>query len=118
MENNANFNLDQMHPQTQTTAPNSVLFAILSYIFILWIPGLVVEPEKNDPFVKAHVNNGIILTIIEVVAGLFAIIPVVGWIISTIIGIAGLVVMILGIVFAAQKQYFNIPVISDIKLVK
>ncbi|MDP4119931.1 MAG: hypothetical protein Q8876_02610 [Bacillota bacterium] len=46
---------------------NSKLYKILSYISILWIIGLVVSPEKNQPSVRFHVGQGIVLTIFSVV---------------------------------------------------
>ena len=85
---------------------NGKLYAILSYICPLWLIGLLAEPEKNDPYVKNHVNNGIVLSICGVVCG---IIPVIGWIAS----IAVLVFAIMGIVAAAQDQQFTIPLIGD-----
>ncbi len=85
---------------------NGKLFAILSYFCPLWLLGLLIEPEKNDPFVKNHVNNGIVLSICGFVCG---IIPVIGWIAS----IAVLVFAILGIVAAAQDQQYTIPLIGD-----
>ena len=87
-------------------AGNAKLFAILAYFGIFCLIGLLVEPEKNDPYVKNHVNNGIVLSICGVVCG---IIPVIGWIAS----IAVLVFAIMGIVAAAQDQQFTIPLIGD-----
>ena len=90
----------------QAPAGNGKLYAILAYIGIFWLIGLLAEPEKNDPYVKNHVNNGLILFI----AGLIClIIPVVGWLCS----IAVLVFAIMGIVYAAQNRLFTIPLIGD-----
>lgn len=61
-------------------ADNSKLFCILSYIGILWLVGLLVNPEKNMPKVRFHVGQGIILTITEVALGIAA------GILNTIIG--------------------------------
>ena len=44
-------------------ADNRKLFSILSYIGILWLVGMLVQPEKNDPRVRFHVGQGIILSI-------------------------------------------------------
>ena len=87
-------------------AGNAKLFAILSYFCPLWLLGLLIEPEKNDPYVKNHVNNGIVLSICGFICG---IVPVVGWLAS----IAVLVFAIMGIVAAAQDQQFTIPLIGD-----
>ena len=65
---------------------NDKLFGILAYIFILWIIGLVVEPEKNHAFVKNHVNNGILLTIAGVIVSIISKIPFIGLIIGLILG--------------------------------
>ena len=54
---------------------NDKLFGILAYIFILWIIGLVVAPEKDHAFVKNHVNNGILLTIASVIVTILSKIP-------------------------------------------
>ena len=85
---------------------NAKLFSILSYIPFLWIIGLLVEPEKNDPFVRNHVNNGIIITIFSALC----FIPYVGWyVISTIL----LITIIFGIIAASQGRTFNIPIVGD-----
>ena len=94
-------------------AGNAKLFAILSYFCPLWLLGLLIEPEKNDPYVKNHVNNGIILTIVGVASGVIAAIPVVGWIISSVVGIASLVFAIIGIVKACQNTTYILPLIGD-----
>lgn len=85
---------------------NAKLYAILSYICPFWLLGLLIEPEKDDPYVKNHVNNGIVLSICGAAC---AIIPVLGWIAS----IAVLVFAIMGIVAAAQGTKFVIPLIGD-----
>ncbi|MBR1797376.1 MAG: hypothetical protein IJ757_05115 [Clostridiales bacterium] len=91
---------------------NAKLFAILSYIGILWLLGLLIEPEKNDPFVKNHVNNGILLSIGCVICG---IIPIIGWLCEIVL----LVFAIMGIVAAAQGNQFSMPVVGDkIKIIK
>ncbi|MBO4319063.1 MAG: hypothetical protein J5857_01170 [Treponema sp.] len=92
---------------------NDKLFGILAYIFILWIIGLVVEPEKNHAFVKNHVNNGILLTIASVIVSIISRIPFIGWIIGLILGIGLFVLWLLGIIAAAQGNKYKIPVIGD-----
>ena len=92
---------------------NDKVFGILAYIFILWIIGLVVEPEKNHAFVKNHVNNGILLTIASVIVTIISKIPFVGWIIGMILGIGLFVLWLLGIIAAAQGNKYTIPFIGD-----
>ncbi len=84
---------------------NAKLFSILAYVGILWLLGLLIRPEKESPYVKSHVNNGIIITIMECI-------PFVGW-------VCGIICAVMGIIAACKNQYFTIPVIGEkIKIVK
>ena len=58
MENNE-FENQSVIDANDAPVGNDKLFAILSYIGILWILGLVVAPEKDHAFVKNHVCNTI-----------------------------------------------------------
>ncbi|MBQ7128796.1 MAG: zinc ribbon domain-containing protein [Clostridia bacterium] len=69
----------QTPPVQAKTSDNSKIYKILSYIGILWLIGLLVNPEKNDPKVRFHVGQGIILTITGVALN------IVGGILSAII---------------------------------
>ncbi len=64
----------QAAPEQSTAAEdwkgNEKLFSILSYIGILWLIGLLVNPEKGDSKVRFHVGQGIILTIADAVIGI------------------------------------------------
>lgn len=96
---------------------------IMSYIGILFIVGLVI-PERNDYSVRFHCGQGIMLFIVSAVLNLvlkivsFAMgfIPLVGWIVSSIlgfaVGIAVLALMIIGIVNAATDRDVPLPVIG------
>ena len=92
---------------------NDKLFGILAYIFILWIIGLVVAPEKDHAFVKNHVNNGIIFTIASVIVTILSKIPFAGWILGLILGIGLFVLWLLAIIAAAQGNKYTIPFIGE-----
>ena len=118
MENNAQFNDPTMTTSAETFEPtsNEKAFAILAYFGILWLIGLIKDPEKDSPYVKNHVNNGIILCIAgvasSVICGLLSFI-VIGAILAPIIGIALTVFAIIGIVKAAQNQTYKLPIVGD-----
>lgn len=83
---------------------NAKLFSILSYLGLLWLLGLLISPEKNSPYVRSHVNNGIIVCIMDCIP----IVCVFSWVCA-----------IMGIIAAAKNQYFTLPIIGDkIKIVK
>ena len=91
---------------------NAKLFSILSYVGILWLLGLLISPEKTSPFVRSHVNNGIVLCI---TGAILACIPFLGWICEAVV----VVFMVMGIIAAAKTQYFTLPLfLGKIKIVK
>lgn len=51
--------------QPVVASDNSKLFNILSYIGILWLFGLLINPEKQKPDVRFHVGQGILLSIVN-----------------------------------------------------
>lgn len=57
------------YPQTATD--NAKLYSILSYLGILWLIGLL-GSQKNNPSVRFHVNQGIILSIFQVAVSIVA----------------------------------------------
>lgn len=118
MENNEQFNDPTMNAAESEAvygAPtgSEKAFAILSYFGILWLIGLLKEPEKDVPYVKNHVNNGIILCIVNIAAAVLNVIPVVGTIVYGVVGLAAFVFAIIGIVKACQNTTYTIPLIGD-----
>ena len=63
-------------------------------------------------------NQALILAIAGLLGGAISAIPLVGWIIGPIIGLVVLLFAILGIVYAAQDQDKELPIIGQIKLLK
>ncbi len=116
--------------QPATEADNSKLFNILSYIGILWLFGLLINPEKNKPDVKFHVGQGIMLSIVgaglNIVASIitsiltaifhFSAIYFIAVILNSLIWIAisgGLIaLMIIGIINAAKGEQKPLPIIG------
>ena len=98
--------------------------SVLAYIGILFLIPLLACP--NSRFARYHTNQGLVLFLLElaigVVTSIFAFIPVIGPIICGLIsavgGIFTLVLMILGIINAAQGQAKELPLIGKITLLK
>ena len=71
------------------------VISILDYIGILWILGLFIE--KDDPDVKFHTNQGLILFLLEVVTGVFSVlsvIPILGIVFTLAGGLLGIVCLV------------------------
>jgi len=96
---------------------NNKLYNVLCY-FSLWLIGLLVAP--NEPEVRFHVNQGIVLTIlVAAVTILGSVIPFLGWfIILPIGGIFCCVLAVIGIINAAKGVQKELPLIGKIKILK
>lgn len=89
---------------------------IVSYITIIgWIIAYCVG-DKNGA--KVHLNQALVLAIAGLVGSAIGFIPIIGWIVAPIIGLVVLLFAILGIVYAAQDQDKELPIIGQIKLLK
>ena len=98
------------------------IFHILSYIPYLFLISLFI-PEKNNPAVRFHCGQGMILTIVSLVFEIiFAILGfILGWtsilafiigILAAIVDIAVFVLIIIGIVNAVNDKEEALPVIG------
>ncbi len=88
--------------------------ALICYIWILVLVPLLSE-AKNDPFVKYHIKQGLVLLIASIIGGAISgIIPVVGWfVIAPILSIFFFVLMIMGIINAVGGQEKPLPLIGQ-----
>jgi uncharacterized membrane protein len=90
---------------------------ILAYISIIgWVIAYVAGDKEGAKF---HLNQGLVLGIIGLIIGVIGSIPI--WffmIISSLLSVALLVLSIMGIIYAAQDQDKELPLIGSIKLMK
>lgn len=119
--------VDNTGNSNQNDQSNTILFSILSYIGILWLIPLLVE--KNDKVVRFHVNQGIVLFIFDIIgsiavgilSAIFVFIPVIsflGVVIASLFGNLCFVLMIIGIVNAANKSEKPLPIIGKFQILK
>ncbi len=106
--NNFNNTADTTGEYDQADIEANKIYAILAYIGILWLVGLLAA--KDSKFTRFHVNQGIILFIAE----LLTVIPVIGWIWAIVV----FVFAILGIVNAASGKAKEVPLIGGIRIIK
>ncbi len=85
--------------------------AVVAYI-VFFIP--LLTEAKDDPFVKYHVKQGLVLFICSVIVWFIArAIPVFGWVLSPLLNIAILVLAIIGIVNAVNGDEKPLPFIGS-----
>ena len=90
------------------------IMAVLAYI-LFFIPLLA---AKDSKFARFHTNQGLVLFISAIIASVVAIIPVIGWIVAPILGVAVTILSIIGIINALNGRAKELPVIGKFKVLK
>lgn len=88
-------------------ASDNTLMAVLCYFGILVLIPLLTD-AKNDPFVKFHIKQGLVLLIAYVVGCFIFWIPVIGW----LLWLCVFVLFIIGLVNAATGKQTPLPIIG------
>lgn len=99
---------EQKTPTPSSGGQKNVGMAVLCYLGILVLVPLLTDAKK-DPFVKFHIKQGLVLLIVDIIASFIIWVPFVGWILW--LGIV--VLLIIGIVNAANGQEKELPVIGS-----
>ncbi len=84
--------------------------AVLAYI-IFFVP--LLTDAKDDPYVKYHVKQGLVLFIAWVLTGVFNMVPVIGWFLAPIVYLVLLVLLIMGILNAVNGNKKPLPLIGQ-----
>ncbi len=96
-------------PKLQLTKDN--VYAVLAYMWALCL--IPVFLKRDDPFVKFHARQGLMLFIIEIALAIIGIIPFLGLLIAQIGGLVCLVLSIMGIVHVLKGDQWKIPYVGD-----
>lgn len=90
--------------------------AVFAYLWVLILIPFLTE-AKNDPFVKFHLRQGLALIIFEVLTwfvGMFiGGLPVIGWLVTSILWLATIVFVIIGIMNAMNDREKELPLIGQ-----
>ncbi len=104
----------------ETDVEENKLWAILSYLaFLCFLPLLV---AKDSKFAMYHANQGCVLFIVDVLCGIvcaiISMVPIVGGIVSAVLGLIIFALMILGMYNAVQGRAKELPIIGGIEILK
>ena len=105
----------------QSDVEQNKTMVLLSAILQIFIPILFFLPLvccQNSPYGKFYANQGLLILLINVIAGAVLIIPILGWIAGGIIGIANFVFAIMNAVNANKGVRKGIPIVGGIELIK
>jgi len=87
---------------------NTVMAAVAYVVF--FIP--LLTEDKNDPFVKFHVKQGMTLFVAWFAAGFLGMVPLIGWIFSPVLTMAVIILMLIGIMSASKGEQKPLPIIG------
>lgn len=89
---------------------NNMVMAILAYIGPLVIVSFLVA--KNDPFVKFHIKQGLVLLVIEVAVWILGMIFYMFWPILNLVNFATFIFAIVGIIRVTQGKEMQLPLVG------
>lgn len=92
---------------------------VLAYIFGILTGILLLLIEKDNKFVRFHAIQSIIVSIlaiviVPVVSLILAFIPFIGWLLIIVLDLGILIIWLLLMFKAYQKEIFKLPIIGDI----
>jgi uncharacterized membrane protein len=101
---------------TQEDIDTNKTMGIIAY-FIFFLP-LLVEPAKNSPYAKFHVNNMVLIILGNIAIWIIGLLPLLGWLAAFVGGIALFVFWIIGLIGAINGEAKKLPLIGDIVIIK
>ena len=96
--------------QDNGAANKRVAMAVIAYLGVFVVVSYLVA--KDDPFVKFHIKQGLVLLVIEITAGFLATFMWMLWPLVEIANVAIVVLTIIGIVHAVQGKEEELPVVG------
>ncbi len=100
----------QQGAHSPQTPKHNTLMAVLAYI-LFFIP--LLTDAKNDPFVKFHVKQGLILFIACLASGIIVRMPVIGWMLMVPLNLFLFILWIIGVLNALGGKQKHLPLIGQ-----
>jgi len=98
-------------PKQTSGGGKNVGMAVLCYFGILVLIPLLTD-SKNDPFVKFHIKQGLVLLISYVIVSIITAIPIIGWVVGSILWLVLFILFIMGIINATGGKEQELPIIG------
>ncbi len=92
----------------------SKLLAAFGYIVgLVALIAILIDPYKDEKFVKFHAVQALALWVVGIVISFVSVIPIIGWIIAFVGGIAVFIFAIMAAIKAFQGEYYEMPVVYN-----
>ena len=92
--------------------------AIISYIGFLFVIPIIMGKHRGSPYLANHVNQGIVLLLLDFLCLFFRFLPFIGEAIGGILGLIILIIRIVCIIQAVQGMTRPLPLIDKIRIIK
>ena len=119
--NNLNATPDYTASFDPADVQSNKVMGVLAYLS--WLVLIPLFAARNSPFARFHCNQGIVLALAEVVAGVILGIarrlPLIGWVFRLVGGLASIawiVLAVIGILNALNGRAKELPLIGGIKI--
>ena len=119
--NNLNATPDYTASFDPADVQSNKVMGVLAYLS--WLVLIPLFAARNSPFARFHCNQGIVLALAEVVAGVILGIgrrlPLIGWafrLVGILASVAWIVLAVIGILNALNGRAKELPIIGGIKI--
>jgi uncharacterized membrane protein len=93
------------------------LLAAVAYFTWIGFAAAFFLGDKNDPFMRHHLNQALVIDLAGLIATVFGVIPLLGALIAGVVNVAGLVLDVMGAVSAYNGSTASLPVVGDIHII-
>lgn len=110
-------------PQTATITKKDIetnkVWGVVAYLGLIGIIIVFLTDGKDSPFAKFHLNQSIPLAIAGLGgSAILAAIPILGWFLLPFFNIAIIILVIMGIINAAQGKVKRLPIVGNFEIIK
>ncbi len=90
--------------------------AIVSYFSLIgWIIAYCIGDREGAKF---HLNQSLVILLTGIIAGACAVIPIIGHLVSSVLGIITFIFWVMGLVFACENKDQEVPILGIFKILK
>jgi len=97
--------------QEVTVSSEVKIYSVLAYFGVLCLVALLAN--KGNDYVKFHAKQGIVLFVIETIAGILTLVPILGHIAWMLVMLICGILSLLGMIQALMGNKWDIPFIAD-----
>lgn len=97
-------------PESQKKEEKNKLMAVVAYL-LFFVP--LLTEDKNDPFVRYHVRQGLGFLIAAILVSVFGtFVPIIGWLLFFPLQLILFIIWIIGVIHALKGEEKPLPIIG------